>query len=551
MKPFDLRLLTYARGILPVLIWGTLLGVLRGLAILVWAWSIAHLIAWFAAPIMVFDWAVLDIGDVFDGLEDRVELWALFAATALVVRSVATWLMNVLAERGAATVKHQLRMQAMRHIDALGPSWVSGESEADITLKLTRGLDALDNFFSQYLPQLLLTVTVTPLLVAALLWADLVSAITVIIVFPIIPMFMVLIGLATQGAQEKQWTALGTLSKAYLDVVRGLPTLKLFRREERQVERIRTITEEYRNRTMKVLRVTFLSGFVLDLAGTFSVALVAVTVGTRLVEGEYPLGLALFVLLLVPEVFIPIRQVGAAFHASSEGLTAARDIFELLETTPEQPSDRRPGEAVEGNARSLLVRLDRVEPLRRGEPISEPVTLDVFAGEMVAIAGPSGVGKTSLLGAVLGITPAKGTIHVVPYAWSGQQPGLLRGTVESNITLGSSKNNQALVRQVLDGVGLAQLSPQHTLGTAGEGFSGGQSARLALARALYRLHDSEAKLLILDEPTASLDSGTEADILGLLSDLTNQGIGVLVVSHRAQVLEHADRVVRMRERERV
>lgn len=551
MKPFDLRLLTYARGILPVLIWGTLLGVLRGLAILVWAWSIGHLIAWFAAPIMDFDWSVLNIGDVFDGLADRVERWALLAAIALVVRSGATWVMNVLAERGAATVKHQLRMRALKHIDELGPSWVAGESEADITLKLTRGLDALDNFFSQYLPQLLLTATVTPILVVALLWADLTSAITVIIVFPIIPMFMILIGLATQGAQDRQWSALGTLSKAYLDVIRGLPTLKLFRREERQVERIRTITEEYRSRTMKVLRVTFLSGFVLDLAGTFSVALVAVTVGTRLVDGEYPLSLALFVLLLVPEVFIPIRQVGAAFHASSEGLTAAGDVFHMLETTPEQTKQPSQKADLSPDGDGALLRLDRVQPTRQGEPVAAPVTLDVYAGEIVAIAGPSGVGKTSLLGAVLGITPANGSVRVAPFAWSGQQPGLLRGTVASNITLGSPASDEALVRRVLDDVGLLTVSPQDPLGTAGEGLSGGQSSRLALARALYRLHTTDAKLLLLDEPTASLDSATEVIIMRHLRALTNSGVGVLVVSHREGVLAGADRVIRMQERERV
>lgn len=543
MKPFDARLLRYARGILPLLSWGTLLGCVRALAILAWAWSVGHLIAWYAKPIMEFDWQVLDIGRVFEGLEDHRDLWIPLAIVAFIIRAVATWLMNLIAERGAATVKADLRSQTISHIGKLGPAWLAGQAEAALTLKLSRGLDALDKYFSQYLPQLLLTVTVTPILVIALLWADPVSAITVIVVFPIIPLFMVLIGLATRGAQERQWSALGTLSAAYLDVMRGLPTLKLFRREAKQVQRVGEITEQYRSHTMKVLRVTFLSGFVLDLAGTFSVALVAVTVGTRLVDGAFPLTLALFVLLLVPEVFIPIRQVGAAFHASAEGLTAAGEVFEILEQNPEETTAPEAPRATD-----LLVSLREVRPLIDGTPsASAPVSLEVRRGEIVALAGPSGVGKTTLLGAVMGTRPASGEVAVAPYAWSGQRPGLMRGTVATNVSLGSVSPQREIVEISLQRAALECIDPDTELGVSGEGLSGGQAQRLALARALYRLEEQGAELLILDEPTSALDQQTEARILTTLRELSNTGVGVLIVSHRDAVLQSADRVVQMRE----
>ncbi|HUH53770.1 MAG TPA: ABC transporter transmembrane domain-containing protein, partial [Microbacteriaceae bacterium] len=433
MKPFDARLLRYARGILPLLSWGTFLALARAVAILIWAWSIAHLIAWVARPLMIFDWSVTFQGQVFEGLEDHVKLWVGLAITAVVVRSGATWLMSVAAERGAARIKDELRNSALKHIEQLGPEWIAKESEAKVTLRLSRGLDALDAYFSQYVPQLLLTITVTPLLTIALIWADLLSAIIVIIVFPVIPVFMILIGLATKSAQEKQWRALTQLSNTYLDVVRGLRTLKLFRREIRQVERVAKVTEAYRSRTMQVLRVTFLSGFVLDLAGTFSVALVAVTVGTRLVEGAFPLALALFVLLLVPEVFIPIRQVGAAFHASSEGLAAAEDVFSILETTPERPvqlsthADLAHFDLEHTLQDGSLIKLKNVQVSRSDAPLAEPLTLGVMPGEIVAIAGPSGVGKTTILSAILGFVKYSGEISVTEYAWSGQRAGLLRG----------------------------------------------------------------------------------------------------------------------------
>ncbi|MFC6236103.1 ABC transporter transmembrane domain-containing protein, partial [Leucobacter soli] len=348
------------------------------------------------------------------------------AALAVIVRSGASWGIDLLAARGAVRVKAQLRSAALDALDARSPVWLAERPDAAPTTALGRGLDALDGYFSNYLPQLILTGCATPLLVLAVLLADPVSGITVLLVFPVIPVFMVLIGLATRSVQERQWAQLQRLSGAFLDAVEGLATLRIFRREQHQVARIARETGEYRSRTMHVLRVAFLSGFVLDLAGTFSIAIVAVTVGTRLVVGEFPLALGLFVLLLLPEVFIPIRQVGAAFHASAEGLTAAEDVFAIIEG---QDPESRPAAAHGGSdhgasdhgasdhsvsdhrgARPGIV-LDRVVIERGGRPVVGPISFAVSPGEVVALTGPSGSGKSTLVAALLGfVEPCSGTL---------------------------------------------------------------------------------------------------------------------------------------------
>lgn len=538
MKPFDLRLVRYARNIISTLTVGGVLGVIRAAAIVVWAWAIAHLTVWVVRPVLSFDWAVNDQGRVFEGFEPLPLRWSLLAGLALVVRFASNWMMSVVSERGAVKAKQQLRKRALDHTVKLGPQWVEQQSQAEMTLKLGRGLDELDEYFAQYLPQLILTLTVTPLLTLTLWLVHPLSGLIVLIVFPIIPIFMVLIGLATQGAQEKQWKALTKLSDAYLDLVRGLPTLKLFGREQLQPQRVRNLTESYHSRTMKVLRVTFLSGFVLDLAGTFSVALVAVTVGTQLVTGGFPLASAMFVLLLVPEIFIPVRQVGAAFHASVDGLTAAQDVFKILESPLPPRGHITPLSGVH------LLQLDRVIPSSRGE--IQPVSLQVDAGEIVALSGPSGVGKTSLMNTIVGVGCYSGSLAAAPNAWAGQRPGLLQGTVGANITLGIQETDPYTLAWALDATQLSHIHPETVLGPLGQGISGGQAQRVALARALYHSRMTGARLLLLDEPTSALDAATEAYVMGKLRALAQEGYGILIASHRQAVLQEADRIITMR-----
>lgn len=544
MKPLDPRLLRYARAARGVFAFGAGLGLLRTIAIIVWCWALAQLIAATVLP-----WLTNPNGRVTEGAFSTENLGWLtaVAAVALGLRSLSIWGMDTVAARGAIRVKAQLRSAALDAIDSRPPSRGTGASDAQLATTLGRGLDALDGYFSGYVPQLILTVIATPLLILVLLITDPVSAVTVIIVFPVIPVFMILIGLATQAVQDRQWAQLQHLSASFLDVVSGLATLKIFRREHRQTARIARETEEYRSRTMKVLRVTFLSGFVLDLAGTFSIALVAVTVGTRLVNGEFPLALGLFVLLLLPEVFIPIRQVGAAFHASTEGLSASADVFVLIEGTDvaAHPEARHHASLRTTGAGLAFA---AVELARDERVVADALTFTVQPGEVVALAGPSGAGKSSLLAAVLGfIQPNAGTIsRPEEISWSGQRPGLLQGTVATNVALGDPDPDPALVQRALVTAALPDVDAATAVGAGGSGLSGGQAQRVSLARALYRAWRRDAGALLLDEPTSALDLTSEALVCRALRAEAARGRAVLVVSHRPGVLAAADRIVRMK-----
>lgn len=562
MKPFDPRLLRYARASRSVFGVGGLLGVLRAGAIILWCWTLASAIALLVLPVLGGMGG--GSGRVGEGVLTAQALPLLLAGAtaALLLRSGASWAMDAVAVRGAVRAKAQLRAAALNALDRRSPEWLLSRSDVSTATALGRGLDALDGYFAGYVPQLILTVCATPILVLTVLLVDPVSGLTVLFVFPIIPLFMVLIGLATRAVQDRQWQQLQHLSRSFLDVVEGLTTLKIYRREARQQRRITQETQEYRSRTMQVLRVTFLSGFVLDLAGTFSIALVAVTVGTRLVNGEFPLTLGLFVLLLLPEVFIPIRQVGAAFHASTEGLAAAQSVFEIIEDSAlqdgalkdsvgqkaEHEADIQPPSAphtfVSANAG---IHFDSVTLDRAGSQLSTPMSFSVDPGEWVGLAGPSGAGKSSLLAALMGfIEPTAGSIvRPTTIAWSGQRPGLLQGTVAENVALGADTIDAALVRRALHAVGLDAVDPQLQLGVAGAGLSGGQAQRLSIARCLYRAWTLDAGAIVLDEPSSALDADSEALVCGALRQEAAAGRAVLVVSHRPALLAATDRVIEM------
>ena len=323
MKPLDPRLLRYARASRSFLAFGGVIGFAQTLVIVVFAWLLSQAIT------RAIDGAPLDeIARIIGAL-----------AGVIVVRAILVWLQELVATRGAAQVKSQLRRGVMSAIARRGPDWLAGAQAARVTTVTTTGLDALDNYFARYLPQLILTVIATPILLIAVLMNDLLSGITMIIVLPLIPVFMILIGWATRTVQQQQWETLQRLSAGFLDLIGGLATLKIFGREKRQFGRLRTITDDYRVHTMKVLRVSFLSGFVLELAASLSVAIVAVEIGLRLLDGRMLLATGLFVLLLAPEVFLPIRNVGAQFHAAADGIAAAEEVFAILDeetaaTTP-------------------------------------------------------------------------------------------------------------------------------------------------------------------------------------------------------------------------
>ena len=542
MKPFDPRLLRYAKSVRGVLAVGALLGLIRTAAIIGWCWFASQALMVLIAPALGGEhWGVvLDRAQPQDALP-----WLLLGAFAsVVIRSAASWTMDLIAARGAIVAKQEIRQTALDALDRTRVDTIARQSETETATTLGRGLDALDGYFSAYLPQLILTFVATPFLVLAVLLADWLSAAVVLVVLPVIPMFMILIGMATSAVQKRQWNQLQHLSRSFLDVVSGLTTLKIYRREHRQEQRIGQQAQEYRKRTMKLLGVTFMSGFVLDLAGTFSVALVAVTVGTRLIAGTFPLALGLFVLLLLPEVFVPIRLVGVAFHQSTEGLEASQAAFELIESA--EAAEQRDAAANRNAARSdepqaPAIFADNV-CVEREHTVIGPHSFTVAPGEILALSGASGGGKSTLVAALMGfVGTASGTVATGSVAWAGQRPGLLQGTVGESIALGCDTVDLALARQVLDELGLAELPLDRQLGALGAGLSGGQAQRVAIARCIYRARTLNTDAIIMDEPTSALDGENERLVCELARREADSGRAVLIVSHRPAVLAAADR----------
>ena len=541
VKPIDPRLLRYARATRFFLAAVVVLGLAGAGLVVAQAMLIAEVVV-----------GAFQEGTDSGGL--RTPLLLLVAVAA--GRALVAWLTELAAHRASAAVKSELRGRLLERAADLGPGWLDGQRTGSLIALATRGVDALDDYFSRYLPQLGLAVVVPVAVLARIVTEDWVSAAIIVVTLPLIPLFMILIGWATQARMDSQWKLLSRLSGHFLDVVAGLPTLKVFGRAKAQAESIRAITAEYRRATMKTLRIAFLSSFALELLATLSVALVAVTIGMRLVHGDLDLYTGLVILILAPEAYLPLRQVGAQYHAAAEGLSAAEEIFAVLET--ELP---RGGSGDVPDSGALRVEGVTVRHEGRTEASLAAASLEVAEGETVAVVGPSGVGKSTLLNALLGFVPlAEGRVLVgntdlatvslekwrERVAWVPQRPHLFAGSVAANVRLARPDADDAAVLEALrdagayDFVAALPQGVETLLGEDGAGISAGQRQRLALARAFL----ADRPVLLLDEPTASLDGETEAGIVEAVRRLA-VGRTVVLVVHRPALLAVADRVVRL------
>ncbi|WP_426592677.1 thiol reductant ABC exporter subunit CydD [Cellulomonas sp. McL0617] len=535
MRPLDPRLLRYARSARGYVYLTTAFGVVTAALVVCQALLLAH-----ALGSAVHDGATLA------SLAPTIA----WLAVVVVARMLVTAGQERFAHRAATATIAELREQVVEHAVALGPRWLaSGEGPAVATLA-TRGLDNLQPYFVRYLPQLLLAATVTPGVLLVVLGLDWVSAAIMVAVLPLVPIFMILIGRLTQGRSERGLVAMQRLGAQVLDLLSGLPTLRAHGRERGQGARVRVLGDAHREATMGTLRIAFLSGMVLELLTTLSVALVAVAIGLRLVSGDLALTTGIAVLVLAPEVFLPLRQVGTQFHAAADGVAAAAQAFAVLET-PVLPRGTTPAPDLS----TATIALTSVSVRTAGGRTPAALDLSLRPGTVVALTGPSGVGKTTAVEVLLGLvrpdagSATVGTLDLADVdpatlwsqvSWLPQRPVLEPGTIASIV---GRPDAAAAARTGLDAV-LATLPDgwQTELGRGGEGLSLGQRQRVALTRALV----SEAPLVILDEPTAHLDAAGEAVVLDTVRALREAGRTVLLVAHRPSLVACADVVVEVR-----
>lgn len=554
MKPLDPRLLRYARAARGYLALTVVLGLVTAGLVIAQAVLLAQVLA-----------AAAHDGATLPDLLPRVG----WLAVVVAARALATGVQERYAHRAATRAVAELREQVVARAAALGPRWLAEGEGARVVTLATRGLEALEPYFVRYLPQLVLSATVTPAVLVVILGLDWISAALAAGTIPLVPVFMVLIGQLTQGRSERSLRVMQRLGSQVLDLVAGLTTLRAFGRERGPAARVRALGEAHRRATMGTLRIAFLSGMVLELLTTLAVALVAVGIGLRLVYGHLDLATGLTVLILAPEVYFPLRQVGAQFHASTDGVAAADQVFEVLET-PLPPA----GTTAAPDLRRSTLRVRGVTVRAPGRDLLAPADLDLELppGSTVAVTGASGAGKTTAVDVLLGLVrPDAGTVEVVgadgtptpladldprtywqQVAWLPQRPVLEPASVGRLVTgaedheldaAGRARRDEAAALTGLDAVVAGLPDGWRTdLGRGGAGLSVGQRQRVALTRALL----SDAPLVVLDEPTAHLDAAGERVVLATVRALAAAGRTVVLVAHRPSLIALADRVVTVR-----
>jgi ATP-binding cassette, subfamily C, bacterial CydD len=503
-------------------------------------------------------WQAWNLSTVVDGVFlqklslEQVTTPLILILIAIGGRTLLTWVNEIAANAVAVKIKTDLRERLFAHILKLGPAYSRGQRTGELTTATVEGIEALDAYFSQYLPQLVITALVPVSILVFVFPIDLLTGLVFLITAPLIPFFMIMIGKGAEAVTKRQYETLQLLSAHFLDSLQGLTTLKLFGQSKGQARNIAKVSEQYRDTTLGVLRITFLSALALEMLATISTAIVAVEIGFRLLYRNMEFQPALFLLVLAPEFYMPLRALGARFHAGMNGTTAAKRIYEILDTPI--PDIRYSNiDTRISNIESPNIELSNISYTYPNEtsPALQNISLKIDIGQHIALVGKTGAGKSTLVQLLLGfIQPTQGNLQPSTFdlqpniAWVPQRPYLFHTTIAENILLGKA---DATDEEVINAAKAARLHDfieslpekyETIVGESGARLSSGQAQRLALARAFLK----DAPILILDEPTSALDPETES----LLEESTRelmQGRTVITIAHRLNTIFQADNII--------
>jgi ATP-binding cassette, subfamily C, bacterial CydD len=483
-------------------------------------------------------------------------LFALFST----LRMAFNWFSHTEANRGTLIIRKKVFTRLTSTVGALGPIYAKSVQSGRLSTTLLKGVEALDAYYSQYIPQIFFALF-TPLLIAGtILPDDPISGSILLGTAPLIPLFMILIGKSASAMTEKQWKTMSRMSGFFLDVLQGLPTLKLFAQSKRQHDAIEESGETFRHATMRVLKVAFLSSLTLELVGTIGMAIIAIGIGLRLMSGKLTFQHALFVLILTPDFYLPLRQLGTKFHAGMEGVSASKEIFAILDQSVPSP-EQKPAFAVLESAGKRPILFNDVTYTYPGgsQPALEGISATIPAGKTTAIIGPSGAGKSTLINLLLrfqepgegSITINDNPIHAIPLeewhkqiSWVPQHPYLFNATLRANILLAKPEASPEEMESALKKTGLTTFIStlpdglETMIGEEGARLSGGEAQRVALARAFLK----NAPLLVLDEPTSHTDPELEAALRSSIQELM-RGRTTVIIAHRLETIRSAERII--------